>query len=134
MFKVLWRVVVKRAQNFQSPVARGSEASSKFQSSVARSSEASAKISVRRHVVVKRFLLDVFQTPTYRIPTKHNVIQRKQPQHKLTCFDFLPRFLLHGIQTPTYSKPTKRNVIEPNPPQRKPSNMFRISYAIPSSR
>jgi len=113
-------VVVKPARNFWSSVVRGSEASAKF--------------SVRWLVVVKRFLLEGVETPTYPVPTKHNVIQPKQPQHKLTCFDFLPRFLLHGVQTPTYPKPTKHNVIQRNPPQHKPSDMFRLSYAIPSSR
>jgi hypothetical protein len=71
--------------------------------------------------------------PDTNLP-KTDAIQPKQPQHKLTCFDFLPQFLLRGVQTPTYPKPTQHTVIQPNPPRQKPSNMFRLDFAITFSR
>jgi hypothetical protein len=82
---------------------------------------------------LSRFLLHGVQSPTY---PKQNTTQcnLKNTQHKLTCFAFLPQFLLQGVQLPTYPKPNQHTAIQPIPPRHKPTNMFRLGFAIPSSR
>jgi hypothetical protein len=63
--------VVKRYQNYQSPVASG----------------------------VRSTLLHGFQTLSYQIRSKHNVIENKQTKYKLKCIDFLSRFIRHVVRS-----------------------------------
>jgi hypothetical protein len=70
-----------------------------FQSpSAARSWSDIKNIKFLWRVVLEVILLHGFQTPSYQIRTKHNVIEPKQTQPKLKCFDFLRRFLHHGVR------------------------------------